>query len=188
MKVMSSDGQLSFDDMNAAPIKIGGGGQRLEDRIKQSKDNLILASEMSHSYYDKPLIVTYSGGKDSDVLLRLAEECLGTDFEVIHSHTTLDAPQTVRHIEKVFKRLNEKGIVTIYRNRFPVEHTIWELILKKKFPPCRNIRYCCAILKETGSQGRLAALGVRAAESHNRQGREAFGIRGGSKKTGLFFV
>ena len=143
---------------------------------------------MSHAYYGEKLIVAYSGGKDSDVVLRLAEECLGTDFEVLNSHTTVDAPQTVRHIEKVFKRLNEKGIKTIYRNRFPVEHTMWELILKKKFPPCRNIRYCCAILKETGTDGRFAALGVRAAESSNRQGRDMFGIRGGTKQSGLFFA
>ena len=141
---------------------------------------------MSHTYYDKPLIVTYSGGKDSEVILRLAEECLGADFEVLNSHTTLDAPQTVKHIEKTFKRLEEKGIKTMYHNRFPVEHTIWELILEKKFPPTRIARYCCSILKETGTPNRLAVLGVRKAESANRQGREAFGIRGGQRKLVFF--
>lgn len=143
---------------------------------------------MSNAYYGKPLVICYSGGKDSDVLVRLAEECLGTDFEVLNSHTTVDAPQTVKHIEKVFKRLNEKGIKTIYKNRFPVKHTMWELIEKKKIPPTRVVRYCCAVLKETGTKNRIAALGVREDESTGRQGRGAFGIRGGSKKTGLFFL
>ena len=143
---------------------------------------------MSHAYYGEKLIVCYSGGKDSDVVLRLAEECLGTDFEVLNSHTTVDAPQTVRHIEKVFKRCEEKGIKTIYRNRYPVEHTMWDLIEKKHMMPTRTIRFCCSILKETGSKNRFAALGVRAAESANRQGREVFGIRGGSKQAGIFFA
>lgn len=143
---------------------------------------------MSEKYYGKPLIVCYSGGKDSEVILRLAEECLGNNFEALTSHTTVDAPQTVKHIEKTFKRLSDKGVKVTWHNRYPVEHTMWELILEKKFPPTRIARYCCAILKETGTPNRLAVLGVRTAESANRQGREAFGIRGGSKKTGLFFA
>ena len=187
MKVVSSDGQLSIDNMDVAPVRVGG-GQTLDEKIEKSKKSLILASEMSHEYYDKPLIVTYSGGKDSEVILRLAEECLGTDFEVLNSHTTVDAPQTVKHIEKVFKRLNEKGIKTSYHNRFPVKHTMWELIAKKMFPPTRIVRYCCSILKETGTPNRVAVIGVRAAESVARRGREVFGIRGGTKKDGLFFA
>lgn len=186
MKVVSSDGQLSIDNMDVAPVRVGG-GQTLDEKIEESKKSLILASEMSHEYYDKPLIVTYSGGKDSEVILRLAEECLGTDFEVLNSHTTVDAPQTVKHIEKVFKRLNEKGIKTSYYNRFPVKHTMWELIAKKMFPPTRIVRYCCSILKETGTPNRVAVIGVRAAESVARRGREVFGIRGGYEKGWAFF-
>lgn len=34
---------------------------------------------MSKAYYEAPLIVTYSGGKDSDVMLHLAESCLKPD-------------------------------------------------------------------------------------------------------------
>lgn len=142
---------------------------------------------MSHAYYNKPIVICYSGGKDSSVILRLAEECLGIDFEVVHSHTTLDYPETVKFVEKEFKRLEEKGIKCMYRNRFPVKVTIWDLILQKKIPPDRVRRYCCQTLKETGTKNRIAVLGVRAAESHNRQGRDVFGVRGGSKQSGLFF-
>lgn len=187
MKIMSSDGQLSIDDMDAKPIKIGEEAQTLQEKVEQSYKNLRLAAEMSETYYGEKLIICYSGGKDSDVLLRLAEECLGTNFEVLTSHTTVDAPQTVKYIENTFKRLNERGIKTVYHNRFPVEHTMWELILKNKFPPTRTARYCCAVLKETGTPNRLAALGVRRAESVNRQGRDTFEVRGRSKKNNHFF-
>lgn len=142
---------------------------------------------MSHKYYGEPLIVCYSGGKDSDVLVRLAEECLGTDFEVLNSHTTVDAPQTVRHIENVFKQLNDKGIKTMYHNRYPVKNTMWDLIPKKGLPPTRIIRYCCDILKESGTPNRLVAVGVRAAESASRRGRDIFGLRGGYEKRWAFF-
>ena len=44
------------------------------DKEQQAIERLRLAAEMSEAYYDgAPLIVTTSGGKDSDVCLRLAE-------------------------------------------------------------------------------------------------------------------
>ena len=54
------------------------------------------ASDMSLRLFKQPLVITYSGGKDSDVLLHLAE-ISGIPFEVLHSLTTADAPETVRH-------------------------------------------------------------------------------------------
>lgn len=185
---VSDDGQLSLDNMDVAPIKIGGGQETLEDKIQKSYKALRLASEMSHAYYGKPVVITYSGGKDSDVILRLAEECLGTDFEVINSHTTVDLPPTVYHIQDVFKRLAEKGIKAGYTNRFPVKKTMWELIVERQTMPTRVLRMCCRVLKETGTKNRIAVLGVRAAESSGRQGREIFGLRGGTKQTGSFFL
>lgn len=81
----------------------------LEERIEEAKDILKLGSEMSLQYYHKPLMVAYSGGKDSDVIISLAlETCI--PFEVTHSITTVDAPQTNRHVNKVFAELSEKGI------------------------------------------------------------------------------
>ena len=59
---------------------------------------------ISKRYYDKPLMLCYSGGKDSDVILDLAIKS-GIDFEVQHSHTTADAPETVYHIRNKFKEL-----------------------------------------------------------------------------------
>ena len=146
---------------------------------------------MSKTYYNAPLILTYSGGKDSDVMLHLAESCLkAADFEVLNSHTSVDAPETVYHIRAEFKRLNAKGIkatINYPKDKNGNHETMWTLIPKKKMPPTRMLRYCCSTLKETSTPNRLAALGVRASESNKRQGRDIFGIRGGYLQTGYVF-
>lgn len=71
------------------------------------------ASEMSLYHYGKPLVCTYSGGKDSDVMLELFRRG-GIPFEVHNSHTTVDAPETVYHIRdgrdsrrKILSRTNK---------------------------------------------------------------------------------
>lgn len=74
--------------------------------LEKSKQALILAKDMSFRFYDKPLIITYSGGKDSDVLAHLAKSCLKpNEFELLNSHTSVDAPETVYHIRKVFNEV-----------------------------------------------------------------------------------
>jgi phosphoadenosine phosphosulfate reductase len=48
---------------------------------------------------------------------------------------------------------------------------MWTLIPQKQMPPTRSVRYCCAILKETGGKGRAIATGVRRDESIARRSR-----------------
>lgn len=124
-------------------------------------------------------------------MLQLALECLKPDeFEVQNSHTTLDAPQTVYHIREVFKRLEEKGIKTfIFNSPTPDQSqlTIWDLMLKQKYPPTRLARYCCASLKECTTPNRLVAIGVRADESNGRKNRDVFGIKSKEKATRYYY-
>lgn len=151
-----------------------------ELKIKEAERTLRLAAEMSDYYYHKPLIICYSGGKDSDVLLDIAKKCLRPEqFEVLNSHTTVDAPETVYHIRKVFKELEETGIKTkIKMPRYKGKPTsMWKLIEIKRMPPTRLARYCCKVLKEASTPNRMAAVGIREDESINRRGRDAFTIR-----------
>lgn len=143
-----------------------------------------VASEMSLYHYGKPLVCTYSGGKDSDVMLELFRRG-GIPFEVHNSHTTADAPQTVRHIRDVFKKLEMDGIkCTIEMPTYKGERTsMWKLIPKKLMPPTRIVRYCCAVLKETSCVNRFIATGVRWDESVQRKNREEFGKLGATKAT-----
>lgn len=45
---------------------------------------------------DGPIEVSYSGGKDSDVILQLAKEA-GIPFEAIYKQTSIDPPGTTAH-------------------------------------------------------------------------------------------
>ena len=115
-------------------------------------------------------MITYSGGKDSDVLLHLAEAS-GIQFEVLHSLTTADAPQTVYHVRDTFNRLEDKGIkctVDKHVNPDGTRTTMWNLIPKQGIPN-RWSRFCCRFLKETGGKGRFIATGVRWDESFARK-------------------
>ena len=79
------------------------------DLERKAVERIRTASEMSLHYYGKPLVCTYSGGKDSDVVLELFRRS-GIPFEVHNSHTTADAPQTVYHIREVFRSLELDGV------------------------------------------------------------------------------
>ena len=163
----------------------------LEKKIEDSKKILMLAAEISKEYYHEPLIITYSGGKDSDVLLELAKESLDKkQFELLNSHTTIDAPETVYYIRDTFKELEKSGIKTTIHyphyedGRFK---SIWSLIEENQIPPTRIQRYCCYELKETSVPNRIIALGVREAESINRRGREVFATRADKKGNANYF-
>ena len=71
-------------------------------------ERLRMTSDMSLRLYKQPLVITYSGGKDSDVLLHLAGAA-GIPYEVLHSLTTADAPETVWHVRETFRRLELNG-------------------------------------------------------------------------------
>lgn len=141
-------------------------------------ERLRMASDMSLRLYKQPLVVTYSGGKDSDVLLHLAEAS-GIPFEVLYSLTTADAPETVWHIRDTFRRLELTGVkcdIDTHRTSDGGNVTMWNLIPRKLLPPTRWMRYCCSELKEGGGKGRFIATGVRWAESVQRKSRGALEV------------
>ena len=161
----------------------------LDDKIKEAERTLKLAAEMSDYYYHKPLIICYSGGKDSDVMLDITKRCLQPNqFEVLNAHTTVDAPETVYHIREVFKACEAEGIkTTIQMPRYKGKPTsMWRLIEIKGLPPTRIARYCCAVLKEASTPNRMAAVGVREDESVNRRNRSEFAVLGRRKADGIF--
>ena len=153
------------------------------DIEKMAFERLRLGAETSKRMYNAPLLLCYSGGKDSDVLLQLAINS-GIDFEVLHNHTTIDAPETVYHIRNTFKKLELQGIkCTIEKPTYKGERvTMWSLIPMKMFPPTRIVRYCCTVLKERGGRNRAIATGVRRAESVARSKRGIYEDYNSDKK------
>lgn len=140
------------------------------DKEHTAMERLRLASDMSLRLYKQPLMLTDSGGKDSAVICRLAENA-GIPFEIVHSHTTADAPETVYHVRKRAKEYEGKGI------KYTIEHptdkgertSMWALIPQKLMPPTRIARYCCQVLKEQNGKDRFIVTGVRWAESPARK-------------------
>ena len=111
---------------------------------------------------DEPYYLCYSGGKDSDAI-RILAQLAGVKHEIHHNLTTVDAPETVRYVrETVGWECVDKPPLTM-----------WQLIVKKKFPPTRLMRYCCSELKERGGKHRKKITGVRWAESAARKDRSA---------------
>lgn len=133
-------------------------------------ERLRLAAEMSERLYKQPLLLTDSGGKDSAAICRLAENA-GIPFEIVHNHTTADAPETVYHVRKRAKYYEERGVkYTISHPMYRDEPTsMWKLIPQKLMPPLRIARYCCDVLKEQTGKDRFIVTGVRWAESTRRK-------------------
>ena len=140
------------------------------DKEHTAMERLRLASDMSLRLYKQPLMLTDSGGKDSAVICRLAENA-GIPFEIVHNHTTADAPETVYHVRKRAKEYEGKGIkYTIAHPTYKGERTsMWALIPQKLMPPTRIARYCCQVLKEQTGKDRFIVTGVRWAESPARK-------------------
>lgn len=145
-------------------------------------ERLKSASEMSLHYYGLPLVITDSGGKDSSVCKELAKRA-GIPFEIMHNHTTADAPETVYFVRSEAKRFEDLDIK--YTINMPTYKgtrvSMWSLIPQKLMPPTRLVRYCCAVLKETGGAGRFIATGVRWAESTSRKNNRGIYEKNGDK-------
>lgn len=147
-------------------------------------ERLKAASEMSLQAYQKPLMICVSGGKDSSVITELAIRA-GIPLEFSHSHTTADAPETVRFVRSEFRRLEELGYrCTLNLPTYKGKRTsMWNLIVNETVPPTRWNRYCCRVLKETGGTNRFICTGVRWSESVSRKNNRGIYERLGSNKS-----
>ena len=143
----------------------------MSDKVDIAVRRLQEAAEMSQALYEKPLVVAYSGGKDSDTILKLAQ-IAKIPFEVLHNHTSADAPETVYHVRNKFRELELSSIkcdIDYHVQPDGKRVTMWNLIPRKLMPPTRLMRYCCSELKEGGGKDRFIITGVRWAESAARK-------------------
>ena len=102
---------------------------------------------------DTEIELSYSGGKDSDVILELAKMA-GIPFRAIYKNTTIDPPGTIPHCKSKGVEIMKPTI-----NFFD--------LVKKKGTPTRRARFCCEVLKEYKVCDR-AIQGIRRSESTNR--------------------
>ena len=102
---------------------------------------------------DGDIELSYSGGKDSDVILELAKMA-GIPYRVIYKATTIDPQGTIAHAR-------EMGAEVIRPKK-----TFFQLISERGFPS-RFSRWCCSELKEYKICDR-AIQGIRRSESRKR--------------------
>ena len=126
----------------------------IEDKVEIAVERL-RTFEPPEGYW-----LAYSGGKDSQVILGLANRA-GVRFDAHYQVTTVDAPELVHFIRREHPEV-----------KFEVpKKTMWQLIREHHMPPMRMARYCCQALKENGGSGRLVVTGIRWQESVRRKGR-----------------
>lgn len=129
----------------------------LNDKVKKAIERLKLF-EPDNGYW-----VGYSGGKDSDCI-RILADLANVKHENHYSHTSVDAPETVRYIRSLPDVIDD-----IPRDKDGRQITMWSIIAKHTMPPTRVVRYCCSDLKESQGKGQIVVTGVRWAESVNRK-------------------
>lgn len=137
----------------------------LQSKIDTSIATIQRAAKLAKNYTGKPLVVAFSGGKDSQTVYHLTEAA-GVDFEAVYSATTIDPPEVVRFIKEHYPSV-----------RFHVPTmSFWQLVEKTRMLPSRRMRYCCSVLKEATHQGRVTLTGVRREESAKRANRQILDI------------
>jgi phosphoadenosine phosphosulfate reductase len=125
--------------------------------IERLRVHECIAKNMSDDGY----WVGISGGKDSSVIYDLVKKS-GVKATFHHSLTTVDAPETVRHIK------NDYPDVIIHMPKVAMLNKIRQV---RTAPPSRNgRRWCCRDYKEHFGTGHMVVTGVRAAESARRSG------------------
>lgn len=102
---------------------------------------------------DKPIEVSYSGGKDSDVVLELVR-MTGIPYRAIYKNTTIDPPGTIKHCKDM-----DVEIVRPKKN--------FAQVIQAKGFPNRLRRFCCSELKEYKILDR-SVQGIRRSESTKR--------------------
>ena len=147
--------------------------QEQEKKVEVAYERYRWAAKEAERLFDMPIVVRYSGGKDSDVILQLAKES-GVPFRVTHNLTTADPPDNVYYIRRVFAALREEGIDC--RINVP-RRSLWKIMRETLVIPSRIMRVCCSELKERRMpDAPYIVTGVRWAESAGRRAKSGIAM------------
>lgn len=119
---------------------------------------------------DLPVVVAFSGGKDSLATYLVVERSLEESPPIFFMDTGIELPETIEHIENFAESREVKIIGQKAGDRF------WESV-DTFGPPARDFRWCCKVLKlgpaatsiadEMGGES-LSFMGQRKLESFQR--------------------
>lgn len=133
----------------------------LQLKINYSISLIQKAEKTAIRYRQDGFFVAFSGGKDSQVLLKLTE-IAGVKFTAQYNLTTLDPPENVKFIKQYYPT------VEIVRP----EKTFLQICRHHKMLPTQWTRFCCKELKESTNEHAVTLTGIRHAESARRSKRQ----------------
>ena len=133
----------------------------LQSKIDKSIQLIRKAERTALRYRAEGFFVAFSGGKDSQVLLKLTQ-LADVKFTSEHRLTTIDPPENVKFIREHYPD------VRIVR---PVK-SFWRLCTHHKMLPTQWCRFCCKELKEASNEHAVTLTGVRRSESARRSSRQ----------------
>lgn len=123
--------------------------------LKKSEE-MALRLDPENGFY-----LAFSGGKDSQVLYHIAKMA-GVKFKAHMNLTSVDPPDVIRFVKKQYPE------VELIKPKM----SIYDMALKKKILPTRNLRWCCAEFKEKTGAGKVTLIGIRNQESVRRSKRK----------------
>lgn len=152
------------------------GGQSWDDVIRSNEATLVRREEKAKRFMERaasknsdlPSAISFSGGKDSLVMLLLSREVI--DGPAVFVDTGLELPETVEHTHEVVPKL---GFELVEEKAGEI---FWDS-LDVFGPPSRDYRWCCKtsklspvvkLTKEKFSKGCLMFVGQRQYESLTR--------------------
>ncbi|MEO3993702.1 MAG: phosphoadenosine phosphosulfate reductase family protein [Desulfurococcaceae archaeon TW002] len=124
---------------------------------------------MMHSKTKLPVVVSYSGGKDSLVALHLVLRA-GIEPTMLFNDTGLELPETLKNVKEVSEIYGLELINADAGSKF------WEAV-EVFGPPAKDYRWCCKVVKlvpiaraykSSFQGGVLSVVGQRAFESIDR--------------------
>lgn len=145
--------------------------RRNEDALREMEEEAIAFVQSIYEKFRLPVVVSFSGGKDSLVTLKIAVEALGPEkVAVLFNNTGIEFPETVEYVYHVAESMGVKILVADAGDAF------WRAV-EIFGPPARDYRWCCKVaklapigrlLKENFPDGVLSLVGQRRFESASR--------------------
>lgn len=141
-----------------------------ENVIFRRRDEAIAFIKKTIAQYDKPAIVSFSGGKDSLTTLLLTLDA-GLKLPVLFVNTGLEFNETVEHVHDVCKRHD----LQLIEEDAPTDAFFGNLV--QFGPPAKDYRWCCktnklgptvAAINKNFPKGCLSFIGQRKYESEAR--------------------
>ncbi len=144
--------------------------KRLEKKGRKEVENFL--DNLQADDRGKPLLLSFSGGKDSLAAMMLLYGYL--PFEAVYIDTGIEFPETVKYVQKLCREMHVKLHIANAGDSF------FDAI-KNFGPPAKDYRWCCKVCKlapvtelieDKWKNGVISIEGRRQSESFSRSGIE----------------